>query len=212
MDILDKLLDNIAWIVIALSSGVGIFIAARRRKKEGPRKFQELLDHLTNLGISAQAFNQDLYQSTGQRRQPWGDKSLGSITLSRQAIESIETIGVAQQYGVNYFLDYVVPITSMGAFIKMKKTKMTKRKEATVAGKTMRVEWKGDQELASRLNLDESQNHRIVENGLVEQKDGIVISPDLKKQRATIRTNYHLPAKDQFDVMDAIAKHIKAVW
>ena len=71
---------------------------------------------------------------------------------------------------------------------------------------------KGDQELASRLNLDESLNTRIVDTDLIDQKDGIIISPDSKKQHTTIRTNYLLPTKDQFDAIDTLAKHVKSIW
>ncbi|MCK4331297.1 MAG: hypothetical protein KAW81_01965, partial [Dehalococcoidia bacterium] len=72
------------------------------------------------------------------------------------------------------------------------------------------IEWKGDDYLVRKLNLDYRLTDRLLAVDINVLRGGISIYPEPKYEYTRIRTSYFLPTPDLFEAMDIIAKHIKA--
>ena len=134
---------------------------------------------------------------------------MGVIKLRDRNIDSINVIGMASQYGVRYFLDFVVRSVSLTGRESKKKTRLVRKKSSAV-GRAVDIEWKGDDFLTRKLNLDYRLADRLSQAEPAVLKGGIWIFPEPKYQYTRIRTTYFLPTPDLFEAMDIIAKHIKS--
>jgi len=203
---------NIVAIVAAMLVAVGLPLALRSRKKGGQKKVEELCQHLQRIGVEASALEEGTSQEKPAQKRSWGEKSVGIIKLTDKNIDSISVIGVASQYGANYFLDYLVTSPSLIVGNKKKKTRMSMKKSSLLRGEAIDIEWKGDNSLAQKLNLDYRLKDKLLQADLSTLKGSIQIIPESKYGYVRIRTTYLLPSPDVFDSMDIIAKHISSGW
>lgn len=202
--------SNIFPILFALLLAVGLPLAFRSLKKGGQKKVEELCQHLQGIGVKASALQKDISQEKMKQKRSWGQKLLGSIKLTDYNIDSINVIGVASQYGVNYYLDFLVNRPSYMGGSKKKKTKMSTKKSSLFKGKVVDIEWKGDDFLAQKLNFDYGLKAKLLQADLSTLKGGISIYPEPKHEYARVRTNYFLPTPDLFGAIDIIANHVKS--
>jgi len=197
----------ISSIVLGLSLAFGVLLAIRSRKKGGQKKVGELCQHLQAIGVKASELERDISQGKLGQRRSWGQTLVGTIKLTDRNIDSINVVGVATQYGVHYFLDYLVRSYSSIGRQNKKKTRMTRKKSSVLRGTVIDIEWKGDDSLAQKLNFDHQLKHKLLQ---AAPKGSIEIFPEPQYEYARIRTTYFLPALDLFEAMDIIAKHIKS--
>ena len=197
-------------ILIGLLAVVGLPFAFRRRKKEGPKKTEELCQHLQGMGIKASVLESGANQEKVGGKRSWGRKSVGVIKLAGKDIDSLNVTGVASQYGVQYFLDFIVRSSSLTGKENKQKTKMVRKKSSLLLGKTIDIEWKGDDFLARKLNIDYRLQDRLLQADISVLKGGVSIFPEPGQGYTRIRTTYFMPTPDLFEAMGIIAKHIKS--
>ena len=197
-------------ILFGILAAIGLSLAFRSRKKGGPQKVEELCQHLLGIGVKASHLEESTGQEKAGRKRSWGQKSVGVIKLTDRNIDSINVIGVASQSGARYFLDFLVRSVSLTGRENKKKTMMVRRRSAAFSGKVTSIEWKGDDYLVRKLNLDYRLTDRLLAVDINVLRGGISIYPEPKYEYTRIRTNYFLPTPDLFEAMDIIAKHIKA--
>ncbi|MGB2799959.1 MAG: hypothetical protein WBC55_01995 [Dehalococcoidia bacterium] len=202
--------SNIFPILFALLLAVGLPLAFRSLKKGGQNKVDELYQHLQGIGVKASVLEKDASQKKTKRKRSWGQRLVGTIKLTDYNIDSIDVVGVASQYGVNYYLDFLVNRPSFMGGSKKKKTKMNTKKSSLFKGKVIDIEWKGDDFLAQRLNFDYGLKDKLLQADLSALKGGISIYYEPKREYARIRTNYFLPTPDLFEATDMIANHVKS--
>jgi len=203
---------HILTIILVISTAVGVLLATRSLKKSGQKKVEELCQHLHGIGIKASVSGQETGQAKVRHKRPWGQKPVGTIELTGRNIDSIDVIGVASQYGVNYFLDYLVRTSGFMGGLDRKKTKMIKKKTSAFRGKVIDIEWRGDVSLSRRLNFDYQLKDRLLLADIKALKGDIGIFPEPKHQYARIRTTYSLPTPELFESIDIIAKHVRSEW
>jgi hypothetical protein len=197
-------------ILLAITAAIGLPLALRSRKKGGPQKVEELCQHLLVIGVKASQLEEGAGQEKAVHKRSWGHKSVGAIKLTGRNIDSINVIGVASQYGVRYFLDFLVRSVSLTGGEKKKKTRMVRKRSAAFSSKVVSIEWKGDDYLVRKLDLDYRLTDKLLQADLNVLKGGISIHPEPKYGYTRIRTSYFLPTPDLLEAMDIIAKHIKA--
>jgi hypothetical protein len=203
--------SSIFSIIMAVLVAIGLPLALRKRKKSGPQKGEELCQHLQGIGVKAYTVEDgDKQEKIGQKRS-WGEKSVGIIELKDGNIDLINIIGVASQYGTNYFIDYLVKTPNIAQKQKLKKTRLLNKKSSPLGGKVVGIEWKGDESLAESLNFDYGLEDRLLQSNLKDLKGSIWISPEPEHGYARIRTAYALPSAEAFEAINTIAKHVK-LW
>ena len=139
-------------------------------------------------------------------------RSEGVIKLEGKSIDFINVSSVASQYGVQYFIDYLVKTTNWTDKRQRKKTSMVRKKGSGFRGRVIDIQWKGDDYLSRELNYDYYLKDRLVQSALDNPKSSIQIFPESKYEYARVRTPYILPSPDLFEAIDIIAKHIKSGW
>lgn len=202
---------NIIGIIAALAVTVGLPLALRKRKKEGPQQVEQLLYHLRELGVKASPVEGGKESAVGVRRS-WSDRAEGVIRVEGGNIDYINVISVSSQYGVNYFLDYLVGSPEYAISRRRKRTRLTSKRSSGLWGKVVDIEWKGDDYLARELNFDYQLKDKLLSTELPESRAGIWIFPESKHEYVRIRTAYRLPSSDSFQVIEIVAKHIKSGW
>jgi len=202
--------NDILPIIIGILAVIGLPLAFRSRKKGGPKKVEELCQHLLGIGVKASKQEEVAIQEKAGEKRSRREKPIGVIKLADKNIDSINVIGVASQYGVHYFLDFVVRSPSLTGKENKKKTRMVRKRSSPIGGKVIDIEWKGDDSLARKLNLDYRLKDQLLQADINAFRGGIWIYPEPEHEYARVRTNYFLPAPDLFDAIDNIAKHIKS--
>ena len=198
---------SILTIVLGMLAAIGLPLALRSRGKGGQKKVQELWQHLQGIGVKASMFEKGTGQEKLGQKRSWGQKSVGIIKLTDKNIDSISVVGVASQYGVNYYLDYLVRKSSIIGIEKKKKTRMITKKSSLIRGKVIDIEWRGDNTLAQKLNFDYRLKDKLLQ---AAPKGSIEVFPEPKYEYARIRTTYFLPTPDLLEDMDIIAEHLKS--
>ena len=140
----------------------------------------------------------------------WGRRSEGVIKIEGRNIDYINVSSVASQYGVNYFLDYLVRSPGWSGKKKQKKTRMVRKKNPAIWGRVVDIEWKGDFYLSQQLNLDYQLKDILLQTDFKKLKSNIMIVPEPKYEYVRVRTTYLLPPSDLFGAIDIIAKYIKS--
>jgi hypothetical protein len=194
-------------IVLGLSVTVGLLVAIRSRNKGGQKKVDELCQHLQGIGVKASEMERDISQGKLGQRRSWGQNLVGTIKLTDRNIDSINVVGVATQYGAQYFLDYLVRSGSPIGRRNRKKTRMTRKKSSVLRGRVIDIDWKGDASFARKLNFDYQLKQILLQ---ADPKISIEIFPGPKYDYARIKTTYLLPTPDFLESMDIIAKHINS--
>jgi len=201
--------SSILSIIIAVLMFVGLPLVLRKRKKEGPKKGEELCQHLREMGVKAYILQTGSDQEKIGLKRSSSEKSMGIIELKNRNIDFTNVIGVASQYGTNYFIDYLVKTPNIAGKRTVKKTRLIRKKSSPLGGKVIGIEWKGDESLAQSLNFDYGLEDKLLRADV--KKASIGIFPEPKHGYARIRTGYSLPSLETFEVMNVIAKHVK-LW
>jgi len=196
-------------IIVALLAVIGFPLALRSRQKGGPQKVEELRQHLLCIGVRASGLEEGTSPEKARQKRSWLRKVVGVIRLRDRNIDSINVIGVASQYGARYFLDFLVRTVSLTGRESKKRTRMV-RKKSSALGKAIDIEWKGDELLTRKLNLDYRLTDKLSQADPAVLKGGIWIFPEPKYEHTRIRMAYFLPTPDLFEALDIVAKHIKS--
>ena len=197
-------------IIAALVVAIGLPLALRKRRKGGSQTVEQLLHHLQEIGIKASLAEKGVDAEKMGVGRSFMRSSVGVIEMAGRNIDYINVIGVASQYGVNYFLDYLVRSPGWSGKRRQKKTRMVRKKSPAIWGRVVDIEWKGDDYLSQQLNLDYRLKDILLQAELKELKGNIEIFPEPKYEYARVRTAYLLPSLDLFEAIDIIAKHIKS--
>ena len=202
----------IGGLIAALVFAIGLPLALRKRKQTAPRKMGEFFEHLQKMGVKASLVEKDAAEGKIGTKRGSGQKSEGVIEIKDRNIDYVNVVSVASQYGVNYYLDFLVRRPNWIAQQKRKKTRMVKKRSSATGGKIVDIKWKGDDHLSRELNLDYRLKDRLLQAEPGELKGGIQIYPEPKHEYSRVRTAYLLPSPDLFEAIDIIAGHVKAGW
>jgi len=197
-------------VITALVVIIGIPLALRKRKKGGSQNAEQLLRHLQEIGVKASLTEKGVAEEKIGMSRSFIRSSVGLIEIADRNINYINVIGVASQYGVNYFLDYLVRSPGQSGRKGQKKTRMVRKKSPAIWGRVVDIEWKGDVYLSQQLNLDYQLKDRLLQTKPKKLKGNIEITPEPKYEYTRVRTAYLLPSSDLFGAIDTIAKHIKS--
>jgi len=203
-------LENIIPIIIAFLTAFLIPFFLSKRKKEGPKKSEEFYNHLLGIGVRFAELDKESEQAKLGKKISRAQKSEGVVALEERNIDLIIVASVASQYGINYFIEYLVKSTFNLREESLKKTKMVRKKSSIFGSKVVDIVWKGDQYLAQKLNLDYELKHRILQADLNKFKGSILIIPEPKHGYTRIKTDYNLPSPDMFYAIDSVAKYLKS--
>jgi len=203
-------LENIIPIIIAFVTAFLLPFFLSKRKKEGHKKFEEFRRHLLGIGVRFLELDKESEQAKIGKKISRAQKSEGVVALEERNIDFIIVASVASQYGVNYFIEYLVKSTFHLREESLKKTKIVKKKGSLFGSKVVDIVWKGDQYLAQKLNLDYELKHRLLQAGLNKFKGSILIIPERKHGYTRIKTNFNLPSPDMFYAIDSVAKYLKS--
>jgi hypothetical protein len=201
----------ISGLAAAAAVAIGIPLALRSRKKTAAGNVKRFFQHLGEMGVKASLVEKGIMQEKVGISRGSGQRAEGVIKIEGRNIDYINVISVTSQYGVRYFLDYLVTSPSLSGG-KKKKTKMVMKKSSAIRGRVTDVEWKGDDYLSQTLNFDYRLKDKLLQTELKELKDSISIFPEPKYEYTRVRTNYLLPSPDLFEAIDIIAKYVKSGW
>jgi hypothetical protein len=196
--------------ILALLATIGFSFALLGRKKGGQKKLNEFYQHLQMIGAKSAIIDNNSVEEK-IKKPSWPNRSEGVIEVEDKDIDYINLISVTSQYSVQYFLDYIVmkiPRNMRGE--AMKKTKMSRKKIASINGKKIDIKWKGDPFFSRRLNFDYELKNKLEQADPSFLKRTVWIIPEPKHEYTRIRTNYYLPIADIFEAINSIAYHIKS--
>jgi hypothetical protein len=200
------IVNIVIGIVMAAVVAIGLPLALHRRKKEGPKKRDELCHHLQEIGVNVTLPEDESdKRKIGEKRSSM-ERPQGIIEIKGRSIDWINIIGVASEYGTSYFLDYLVKTPNL-ALIKLKKTVLKKKRQHSLEGRSLATRWVGDSSLSQSLNFDHRLENRLMQS---EFKGPIRIFPEPKYGYTRIRTSYFLPSPNLFEAIDIIAQHIRS--
>jgi len=202
--------SNIAGIIMALLIAIGLPLALKKRKKTGPQRREELYQHLQQIGVETSLIGRGSEKEKIGLGRASGQKSEGIIELADKNIDSINVISIASQYGVQYFLDYLIKSPNIMGKRTLKKTRLTRKKSPPLWGKVVGIEWKGDKLLAQSLNLDYSLEDRLLQADLKALKESIRIFPEPKFGYVRMKTTYLLPSCQMLEAIGIVARHVKS--
>ena len=202
----------VTGLIAVLVFAVGLPLALRKRKKGGPQNVEQLLNHLQGIGVKVSLLEKGVEEGRVGVGHSWGRRSEGVLKIEGRKVDYINVSSVAGQYGVNYFLDYLVrgPAWSGVSRQRKKKTSMVRKKSPAIWGRVVDIEWKGDIYLSQQLNLDYRLRDILLQTDFKKLKSSIVIFPEPKYEYERVRTNYFLPSSELFEAIDIIAGHIKS--
>ena len=197
-------------IITALAIAIGLPLALRKRKKGGSQNVEQLLHHLQEIGVKASLAEGGGEEGKVGVSRAFMRSSVGVIEIVGKNIDYINVTGAASQYGVNYFLDYLVRSPGWSGKNRQKKTRMVRKKSLAIWGRVVDIEWKGDDYLSQQLNLDYRLKDILLQTDFKKLKANIMIFPEPKYEYTRVRIAYLLPSSDLFEAIDIIAKYIKS--
>jgi len=203
-------INILSGIIAALVLTIGLPLALRKRKKGGSQNVEQFLHHLLEIGVKASRAEKGVPEEKAGMSRSFMRSSVGLIEIVGRNIDYINVIGVASQYGVNYFLDYLVRSPSQSGRRRQKKTRMVRKKSPAIWGRTVDIKWKGDVYLSQQLNLDYRLKDILLQTDFKKLKANIMIFPEPKYEYTRVRIAYLLPSSDLFEAIDIIAKYIKS--
>lgn len=199
-----NIINIIIGVVTALVAGIGLPIALRKRKKQGPHKGEELLLHLQGIGLNTYLPSEEtIREKTGFQRFS-STRLLYVIGIKEKNIQWINLIGISSQYGTNYYIDFQVNSPNL-EIRKPKKTYLRIKKHSNP--KHSSINWAGDKSFSLSLRFDYRLEELILKS---EFQGSLEISPELKKGYIRIRIPYALFSTELFEAINLIAGHIKS--
>jgi len=200
----------LAGIITFLVLTIGLPLALRKRKKSGPQNVEQLLHHLQEIGVKASLAEQGVEEEKMGVGHSFMRRSESTIKIEGRNIDYINVISVSSQYGVNYFLNYLVRSPNWSGKKGGKKTRMVRKKSPAIWGRVVDIEWKGDDYLSRGLNFDYRLKDILLQTDFKKLQGNIEIFPEPKYEYVRVRTAYLLPPPDLFEAIDIIAKYIKS--
>ncbi len=200
----------LSGLIAVLVLTIGLPLALRKRKKGATQNVEQLLHHLQEIGVKASLAEKGVDEEKVGASRSFMRRSESVIKIEGRNIDYINVSSVASQYGVNYFLDYLVRSPSQSGRKRQKKTRMVRKKSPAIWGRVVDIEWKGGVYLSQQLNLDYRLKDILLQTEPKELKSNIVIFPEPKYEYARVRTAYLLPSSDLFEAINIIAKYIKS--
>ena len=97
---------SIVSIVLLVVAIAGFIISRRKIKKESPVKADELYETLRSLGIKASRVSEEVLSEVDGRKSR--QQTAGLFQVKSKQIDFVKLTGEAQQYGVTYYLDFLV--------------------------------------------------------------------------------------------------------
>ncbi len=186
-------------------------IILKKLKKTTASDIDELYHHLQGIGIKAsiaEMGNDKCKIGLGGRFS--GQKSAGLIELRNKNVDLLNVVVASNQYGKDYYIDYLVKNSTMAGHRMPRKTKLVRRKNSLLWGRTVDFEWKGDSILAETLNSDYRIKERLLQGEFESIKGNIWIYPEPKYGYFRIRSSFFLPPYQVFEAIDTVAKHLKS--
>jgi hypothetical protein len=203
---------SVAGSIGAILMAILIPLALKKRRKEAPRKPEEFLNHLLQLGVKASLLEKGAAEEKAGVGRASGQRSEGVIGLEGKNVAFINIVSLTSQYGVQYFLNYLVKSAGGLGKEKKKRTRMVKKTSSIFGGRVVDIEWRGDDYLSRGLNMDYRLKDYLLQAEPEELKGSIWIFPEPKHEYARIRTGLVLPSVYFFEAIDIIAGHIKSGW
>jgi len=180
-----------------------------KRKKQSTEKIKNYSQDLRTMGIDFEKIEEKDEQIQFVKNFPWGQKAEGIFKLKNRNIDYILLMSAASQYGVNYFMEYLVKNTFNLRDESLKNTKMKVKKDSLIRGEPVDIIWKGDLYLSQKLNMDYELKHKWLRGPLKEIKVNLKIIPEKKLGYTRIKINYIPPSQELISFIDSIAAHIK---
>jgi hypothetical protein len=196
-------------IIVFLTAFLIPYLLSKRKKKED-KKHKEFSHLLLEIGVEFVELDEDSEQVKFRRKLSLGLKSVSIIALKKSNIDFINVISASSQYGVNFFIEYLVKSTFGLREKPLKRTKMVIKKKSLFGGEVVDVTWKGDQYLAQKLNMDYDLKHKFMQADINTFKGGILIIPEPKHGYIRIKTNYNFPSADIFYAIDTLAGYMRS--
>ena len=196
--------------ILALLTAFLLPFFLSKRKKAAPKKIQEFNQHLLGMGIKFEELDKKSGPKEIGIKLSLGHKSEALLALKDRNIDFILVTSVASQYGVNYYIEYLMKSDFSLRREPPKTTKMGKKKGSLFGSEVVDIVWKGENYLSQRLNMDYEIKHQLMQAVSKKFKGGIVIEPDTKHGFTRIKTNYSLPSHEIFGAIDSIARYVKS--
>lgn len=186
-------------------------IVLNKLKKTTAPDIDELYQHFQGIGIKASiAEISDDKCKTGLEGRFSAQKSAGLIELRNRNVDSLNMVVASNQYGKDYYIDYLVKNSNIVENRVPRKTKLVRRKNSLLWGRTIDFEWKGDSILAETLNSDYRIKEKLLQGEFESIKGNIWIYPEPKYGYFRIRSSYFLPPRQIFEAIETVAKHLKS--
>jgi hypothetical protein len=205
--------DVVYWVALGVILVI-VLLYALRSDRTTAQKPNQMVTHLQTFGIQAEVIQKkEKYDRASSSKAGM----IGIVSIHGGDVQRIEIRRAARNgsYKGQYFAHrFVLFLSSIGSQGNHKGTKLITSRNSMGFGGIEDLKWKGDGELPSILNADVLLNDHIISTGLADavRNRGMEISPDFKSGVAFIVTHDFLPTHEQFKVIEAIAKHVKAVW
>ncbi len=201
--------SNILAAVIAFITAFLLPIIFAKLKKESGNKVKNYSQKLREIGIDFEEIKKGDERIDFIKQMSWGQKAEGIVALEKRNIDYLFLISVNSQYGVNYFLEFIVKNTFNLREGPIKKTYLKVKKDFFKEGSPKDIFWKGDSYLSQQLNMDYELKYKLLQTSLRESKMKLKIIPEKKYGYTRIKTNFTAPSQDSISFIDSIAGHIK---
>ncbi len=203
-----------SWIFstfIPLLTFIILSLVIKKLKKTTAPKIDDLCQHLQGIKIKASiAEKESDTAKIGLGGRFSTQKSEGLIELNNTNASLINVVADSNQYGTNYYLDYLVKNPNLLWSHSPRKTRLVRKKSSILRGKTVDIEWKGDSTLIQVLNSDYRIKDKLFQGGFESIKGNIWIYSETKHGYFRIRSSYFLPPRQVFEAIDIISKHLKS--
>ncbi|MBD3414829.1 MAG: hypothetical protein GF421_10420 [Candidatus Aminicenantes bacterium] len=201
--------SSIIPAAIAFLTAFILPIIFAKRKKESAKKVKTYSQELLKAGVDFDKIDKDDDRIQFVKKMSWGQKAEGIFVPKNKKIDFIFLISVSSQYGVNYFLEYIVLTTFHLREGTVKNTAMKVKKDSLFGGEPQDVLWKGDPHLAQKLDMDYELKHHLLHGHLKHSKVNLKIIPEQKQGYTRIKTNFMPPSPELISFIDSVAGHIK---
>ena len=126
-------IDTLLTLGLALAAVAGVVVAVVARRKAGPEKVEEMRWHLETVGVDC-VIGTSADSNLSQIGHSFFEKNIGTLRVKGRSLEAINIVGVSSQYGTQYFLDFLVPVTPFGSVADQKKTRLVRKKRPAPSG------------------------------------------------------------------------------
>ncbi len=196
-------------IVLLAAAIIGLIISRRKIKKESPKKNAELYETMRSMGVKASRISEEEFMSRSGERAKRGRGEQELLSVQGRQFDFIQLTGEAHQYGVTYYLEFLVKRTPLQPGQKAANTSLKIKKGSPFSSEAESFYWKGDPVMEQRLNDDHRLHDMLLRADRKYLKGGITVYPQPGQPYARIRMGNELPEPELLKIADSIAGHIK---